>query len=74
MTDLCKSDTTNLYYNPKEMVKIISPLQACLYIQNHATLYDLYVNQGTMVFLFSKKETHDLYKKWLNRELQRYGD
>lgn len=69
MADMVRSTVTNLYYEPSKMVRIVNTKQAMLYLKNHCTLYDLYESGGTLVFLFSKKETTELYEKWLNREL-----
>ena len=69
MADMVRSTVTNLYYDPREMVKIVNTKQAMLYLKNHCTLYDLWESKGTLVFLFSRSETTALYEKWLNREL-----
>ena len=66
---MVKSTVTNLYYDPKKMVKIVNTKQAMLYLKNHCTLYDLYESRGTLVFMFDRAEQEDFYSKWCNREL-----
>lgn len=68
------SKITGKQYHPgNDTVYITNMIQAKLYMRNGATLLDiLYDNTkyDALVFVFSKSETRELYKKWNKRELE----
>lgn len=52
----------------KEIVKILNPKQAGLYIKHGVRPIDL-IYTDVLVFLFDKKDTEKLYQMWLKHEL-----
>lgn len=70
------SETTGLKYSPHDMVRIINQKQCALYLMHGVTLYDVYASRDyktgepLVVYLFSKTETGELYKKWMAHELE----
>lgn len=52
----------------KEIVKIINPKQAGLYIKHGIKPIDM-VYTDVLVFIFDKEETNKLYQLWLKHEL-----
>ena len=63
------SEITHLMYVPEHMVRIVNTRQAMLYIKHQCTLYDLYESDGTLVFLFDRKESKPFFEKWIAHEL-----
>ena len=57
--------------NEQETVKIINPLQVFKYMKNGVEPVSLYPDLETekIVFVFYKKDTKELYRQWLNREI-----
>lgn len=56
-------------YNLFECVRITNLRQVHFYLENGATLLDVYSGWGknkkpTLVFLFYKNDTKELYEKW----------
>lgn len=48
----------------------MNPKQAALYIKNGIDLLDLMVDRSDrLVYVFDKKESEPLYKKWQNYQL-----
>lgn len=76
MKDKTISYTTGLIYDIADMIRIVNSKQAAAYILHGAKLYDLYAtkdyntNEPILVFLFSKRETKELYNLWLKHELK----
>lgn len=74
-TEYVTSETTGLKYDPREMVRIVNQKQCALYMMHGASLYDIYATndyktgEPILVYLFSKNETGELYRKWNKREL-----
>ena len=68
------SEITGRTYVPGIDVAYISNMkQAQLYLRNGAKLIDILYYQtknDNLVFVFSKSETRELYKKWNNHELE----
>ena len=52
----------------KEIVKIINPKQAGLYIKHGIKPIDM-VYTDVLVFIFDKEETNKLYQLWLRHKL-----
>lgn len=64
-----KSNVTKLCYDAAKMVYILNPKQAALYLKNNAVLYDLFENRGSLVFVFDRNETTELYRAWCDHRL-----
>lgn len=75
MKEKVMSNTTGREYCPSEVVRILNPRQATLYIANGAELLDIYAskdfrtNEPVLVFIFNRAATLDLYDAWCKREL-----
>lgn len=75
MKEIVKSDTTGREYYPSEVVRIINSKQCAAYLANGATLLDIYPSRdfntgdSILVYIFSRKETRELYDKWCLRQL-----
>ena len=69
------SNTTGKQYCPSDVVRILNPRQATLYIANGAELLDIYAskdfktNDPLLVFIFNRQATTPLYDAWCKREL-----
>lgn len=64
------SNVTNRYYSDIDSVYIVNPQQAWAYINAGAILYDIALRgDKRIVFVFNRKETECLYKKWCERNL-----
>lgn len=63
------SRVTNLTYEGADVVYISNPLQCARYLKNGATLYDIFENKDSLVCVFMRSETKDLYDKWCKHEL-----
>lgn len=59
-----KSAVTDRFYDPMDMVYLVNPTQIARYLKYGATLYDLTEDKGTLVAVFSRRETGGLYKRW----------
>lgn len=56
-----------------EKVKIVNGLQATMYISHNVKPIDIFVGYGNkLVYVFDKKETKEVWRKWLNYEFN-YG-
>lgn len=64
-----KSMVTDRWYEQEGMVFITNTVQIAKYLKHGAVLYDLLENDDCLIGVFSKKETKELYSKWLRREL-----
>ncbi len=54
----------------KEVVRIVNAKQAALYIKHGAKLVDVYCGyQNTLVCVFEKESTQDLFDRWVKHEL-----
>lgn len=53
-------------------VKVINPLQFKLYMKHNIKPIDYYYNPSSdrVIFVFTIRETQELYKLWCNRELK----
>lgn len=58
-------------YN-EPFVKVINPLQFKLYMKHGVKPIDMYYNPSNdrVIFIFTVRETEELYKLWCNRELK----
>lgn len=63
------SDITKQEYEGEEVVNILNTKQAGMYIKHNARLMDLYWSRDSLVFVFSRNETKELYDLWCKREL-----
>lgn len=62
-------------YNTYEVVRIVNPKQRDLYIKHRVFPIDMYpsVNEegkDIIVYIFLKKETKDLFQKWIDHTLE----
>ena len=69
------SNTTGKQYCPADVVRILNPRQATLYLANGAELLDIYssidfrTNDKVLVFIFDRAKTYELYDAWCKHEL-----
>ena len=65
----CEKVNEGLFDKP--IVRIVNPLQVFKYMKYGVEPIMMYPDLTTerIVFVFYKENTHDLYKKWLNREI-----
>lgn len=64
------SSVTDRFYDPDMMVFVVNPTQIAKYLKHGATLYDLFDGKDdTLVAVFSKRETGELYRLWREKEL-----
>lgn len=61
-------------YKHNEVCRIVNPKQAKLYIKNKVYPIDLYVskdknNNDIIVYIFTKKDTQDVYRLWKDYDL-----
>ena len=66
-----KSNLSPRDYTEKEVCRIINPLQAKMYIKNRVYPIDIYTSfdmngNDIIVYIFLRKDTQDVYKKWIN--------
>lgn len=54
----------------KKYIKIVNPIQAGAYVQNGVNPIKIYWSTNRWVWLFNKKETKTVWKKWINREIK----
>ena len=62
-------------YNAHEVVRIVNPKQRDLYIKHRVFPIDMYpsINEegkDIIVYIFLKKETKDLFQKWIDHTLE----
>ena len=55
--------------NEENIVHILNPKQAGLYVKHGVKPIDL-IYTDTLVFVFKREETKELYKLWMKRELK----
>ena len=73
MKETMQSDRTGITYIPADSIRILNIKQVGFYMENSATLLDVYPSKDfktgddIVVFVFDKKETFDLYRKWMDR-------
>lgn len=65
-----KSEVTGKEYEPKNCVFIRNVAQASKYLKAKAELLDLTVAyDNRLTFVFSQKDTYNLYQKWSQNKL-----
>lgn len=64
------SEQFNQEYEIEDTVRIVNTKQAGLYIKNNIRLIDIFWSKENLVFVFDRRESKDVYQKWLNHELQ----
>lgn len=73
---IIKSNLGNFEYNSKDVVRIFNPKQRDLYLLNGIMPKDIYISiddkteDKILVYIFSKEDTREAYKKWLSYELK----
>jgi len=50
-------------------IKIVNPIQAGAYVEYGIKPIKIYFGYGKWVWEFNKEETHEVWEKWKNREL-----
>lgn len=61
---------TNEPYDASKCVRIVNPVQQAMYMKQGVYPIDIYVGfDDKTVFIFLRESTKDVYKKWLNYEL-----
>ena len=71
MKEYAKSDTTGKTYCASDVIRIINVRQAVFYMKNGVKILDFYpsedfkTGEDVMVFLVNKKDTQEVYQKWL---------
>lgn len=71
---MIKTNLNPCDYSEKDVCRIVNPKQRDLYIKHRAFPIDIYPSIDTdgkdiVVYIFSKEDTKELYKQWLNHEL-----
>ena len=80
MKEAMQSDRTGITYVPSDSIRILNIKQAGFYMENSATLLDVYPSKDfktgddIVVFVFDKSETFNLYKKWIDRRNENTGE
>ena len=80
MKETMQSDRTGITYIPADSIRILNIKQAGFYMENSATLLAVYPSKDfktgddIVVFVFDKKETFDLYRKWMDRRNENIGE
>lgn len=64
------SEQFNQEYEIEDTVRIVNTKQAGLYIKNNIHLIDVFWSKENLVFVFDRRESKDVYQKWLRHELQ----
>ena len=57
------------YKNDPSVCRILNPKQAGLYCKHNVFPKDVYFCDGSLICVFDRYETTDLYFKWCKREL-----
>lgn len=65
------SEQFEQYYESEDVVYCKDPKQQKLYLKHHAKLADVFYSEmdDRVVFVFWRKDTKELYKKWKSHEL-----
>lgn len=63
------SEVTGKTYVPEECVFVTNLKQVTKYLQNGASVVDLFTNDNSICFVFSKKDTYELYAAWKEHRL-----
>jgi len=63
------SNVTHIEYEPEDCVFILNLKQVGLYIKHGAELCDVIWSRDSLVFVFEREKTRELYDKWCKREL-----
>lgn len=65
------SEQFEQYYESEDVVYCKDPKQQKLYLKHHAKLADVFYSEmdDRVVFVFWRRDTKELYKKWKSHEL-----
>lgn len=65
------SEQFERYYESEDVVYCKDPKQQKLYLKHHAKLADVFYSEmdDRVVFVFWRKDTKELYKKWKSHKL-----
>lgn len=64
------SDIFKNEYEIEDTVRIVNTLQAGLYIKHNVSLVDLFWSKDTLVFVFNKNDSKNVYDLWCKHELK----
>ena len=73
MKTIIKSDTTGKEYCPSECVRLVNMKQIAFYLKHGVKVYDFYssndfkTGEPIVVFMVNKKESEEVYAKWMER-------
>lgn len=56
-------------YEIEDTVRIVNTKQAGLYVKNNIQLVDLFWSRDTLVFVFDKEQSKEVYNLWCKHEL-----
>ena len=76
MKEKVKSELTHKTYAVNDVVRIVNPAQAAMYMAHGAELLDLYVSRDykthwpMMVYIFDREATTPLYDGWCKHSLK----
>lgn len=56
-------------YDTKKCVRIVNPKQCAAYMRHGVNPIDIYANNDTMVFIFLRDETKELFQRWIDHTL-----
>ena len=63
------SDIFHTEYEIEDTVRIVNTKQAGLYIKHHIPLADLFWSRDSLVFVFDRKDSQEVYEAWCRHEL-----
>ena len=72
MKEYAKSDTTGRIYCASDVIRLINLRQVVYYMKNGIEILDFYpskdfkTGEDVMVFLVNKKDSQEIYQKWLD--------
>lgn len=64
------SEQFNREYEIEDTVRIVNTRQAGLYIKHNIPLVDIFWSRDTLVFVFDREASREVYEKWCNHELK----
>lgn len=71
MKETIKSDVTGKVYCPSECVRLVNIRQLLFYMNHNVEILDIYPSKDfksgddVLVFIVSKKDSQDAYRKWM---------
>lgn len=74
MKEMIKSDLTGKEYCPSDVVRLVNVRQLLFYMNHNVEILDIYpskdfkTNEDILVFIVNKKDSQEVYKKWMMRD------